>query len=82
MYLPHRRRRPGERAVYPAAMDDMTSNETSTGGEAVPTDLASMSRAIHEVYCGVTPDHDGPNDKDKAQAQALLDAIRRDMMTL
>jgi hypothetical protein len=68
--------------VYPAAMDDMTRTETSTAAEAVPTDLASMSRAIHEVYCGVTPDHEGPNDKDTAQAQALLDAIRRDMMTL
>jgi hypothetical protein len=63
-------------------MTDMTSDKATAGEGAVPTDLTSMSRAIHEVYCGVTPDHEGPNDKDKAQAQALLDAIRRDMMTL
>jgi hypothetical protein len=63
-------------------MGDTMSDETTLGAGPVPTDLASMSRAIHEVYCGTTPDHDGPNEKDTAQAQALLDAIRRDMMTL
>jgi hypothetical protein len=68
--------------MYPAAMGDMTSDDTMAGGEPVATDLISMSRAIHEVYCGVTPDHDGPNDKDRAQAQAILDALRREMMTL
>jgi len=62
-------------------MGDMTKDE-SAASAPVPTDLISMSRAIHEVYCGTTPDHDGPNDKDKAQAQAILDAIRREMMTL
>lgn len=60
----------------------MTTNETPANAKPIPTDLASMGRAIHEVYCGITPDHEGPNEKDKAQAQALLDAIRRDMMTL
>jgi hypothetical protein len=62
-------------------MDDATRNDTMASDKPVPTDLASMSRAIHEVYCGTTPDHDGPNAKDQAQAQAILDAIRRDMMT-
>jgi hypothetical protein len=63
-------------------MSDMTSDDAMASAETVPTDLTSMSRAIHEVYCGTTPDHDGPNDKDEAQAKAILDAIRRDMMTL
>jgi hypothetical protein len=63
-------------------MGDTTNDEPKMSGERVQTDLTSMSRAIHEVYCGTTPDHDGPSDKDKAQAQAILDAIRRDMMTL
>jgi hypothetical protein len=63
-------------------MDDMTTNEAPANAEPIPTNLASMSRAIHEVYCGITPDHDGPNEKDQSQAQAILDAIRRDMMTL
>jgi len=63
-------------------MDDMTTNDMPANAKPIPTDLASMSRAIHEVYCGITPDHEGPNEKDQAQAQAILDAIRRDMMTL
>lgn len=63
-------------------MGDIPNDNTIASAQTVPTDLTSMSRAIHEVYCGTTPDHDGPNDKDEAQAKAILDAIRRDMMTL
>lgn len=63
-------------------MGDMTSDETTADVQPVQTDLTSMSRAIHEVYCGTTPDHVGPNDKDEAQAKAILDALRREMMTL
>jgi hypothetical protein len=35
-----------------------------------------MSRAIHEVFCGITADHDHPNEKDQAQAAQLLAAIK------
>lgn len=68
--------------MYPAVMDELTTESTPASSDRIPTDLASMSRAIHEVYCGTTPDHEGPSAKDQAQAQAILDAIRRDMMTL
>jgi len=37
----------------------------------------TMSRAIHDVYCGITADHDHPNAKDHEQARAMLDAMRR-----
>jgi hypothetical protein len=37
----------------------------------------TMSRAIHDIYCGITADHDHPNEKDHQQARALLDAMRK-----
>ena len=37
----------------------------------------TMSQAIHDVYCGIMADHEGPNDKDRAQAQAMIDALRK-----
>jgi hypothetical protein len=60
----------------------MTNDDTMASAEPVSTDLTTMSRAIHEVYCGTTPDHDGPNAKDLIQARAILAALRREMMTL
>ncbi len=38
-------------------------------------DEATMSQAIHEVYCGPDADHDHPNEKDKEQARSLLDHL-------
>ncbi len=37
-------------------------------------DEDTMSRAIHDVYCGIVADHDHPNEKDHEQARALIDA--------
>ena len=37
----------------------------------------TMSRAIHDVYCGITADHDHPNEKDQAQARALIDSLQK-----
>ena len=37
----------------------------------------TMSRAIHDVYCGITADHDHPNEKDHAQARAMIDALQK-----
>ena len=39
-------------------------------------DHMTMSQAIHEVYCGATSDHHEPNEKDRQQAMALMDAMR------
>jgi hypothetical protein len=62
-------------------LDDDSVERIREGGLAV-ADIATMSNAIHAVYCGVEPDHDGPNDKDRIQAQALMDELRREIMTL
>ena len=36
-----------------------------------------MAQAIHDVYCGIMADHDHPNKKDRAQAQAMFDALQK-----
>ena len=43
-------------------------------GAAVAT-LDTMTQAVHDVYCGIMADHEHPNEKDRAQAQQLLDAL-------
>jgi hypothetical protein len=43
-------------------------------------DEDTMSRAIHDVYCGITADHDHPNDKDRQQARTLLAAMQQHTM--
>ena len=37
----------------------------------------TMSQAIHDVYCGIMADHSHPNEKDRQQAQAIIDALQR-----
>ena len=37
----------------------------------------TMSQAIHDVYCGIMADHSHPNDKDRAQAQQMIDALQK-----
>lgn len=39
-------------------------------------DQDSMSRAIHDVYCGIEADHDHPNEKDQDQARKMLAALQ------
>jgi hypothetical protein len=40
-------------------------------------DENTMSQAIHDVYCGITADHDHPSEKDHQQAQALIAALQK-----
>jgi hypothetical protein len=40
-------------------------------------DEDTMSQAIHDVYCGVTADHDHPSEKDHQQAQMLITALQK-----
>ena len=56
--------------------DSETARWMSDRGVAV-TDVDTMSQAIHDVYCGITADHDHPNDKDHQQAQALIAALQK-----
>jgi hypothetical protein len=45
------------------------------GGLAL-ADEATMSQAIHEVYCGPDADLDQPSEKDRAQARSLMSALQ------
>jgi len=40
-------------------------------------DEDTMSRAIHDIYCGITADHDEPNEKDRGQARAMIAALQK-----
>ena len=53
-----------------------TVQRIHAGGMAI-ADIDTMSQAIHDVYCGIMADHTHPNEKDRAQAQAMIDAIQR-----
>jgi hypothetical protein len=37
----------------------------------------TMSKAVHDVYCGIMADHEHPNEKDRDQARALIAALQR-----
>jgi hypothetical protein len=56
--------------------DGETVKRLHDGGLAV-SDEGTMSQAIHDVYCGIVADHDHPNDKDREQARALMDALQK-----
>ncbi len=44
-------------------------------------DEDTMSRAIHDVYCGITADHDDPSEKDHQQAQMIIAALQKRAMS-
>ena len=37
----------------------------------------TMSKAIHDVYCGIMADHQHPNEKDHEQARQLIAALQK-----
>jgi hypothetical protein len=37
----------------------------------------TMSKAIHDVYCGIMADHTDPNEKDRDQARAMIAALQK-----
>lgn len=56
--------------------DSGTVQRLHDGGLAI-ADEGTMSQAIHDVYCGIVADHQHPNDKDREQARALMEAMQR-----
>ena len=60
--------------------DSDTAHWMLERGVAV-ADEDSMSRAIHDIYCGITADHDHPNEKDHQQAQMLITALQKHAAT-
>ncbi|HXI80360.1 MAG TPA: hypothetical protein VNM34_06025 [Verrucomicrobiae bacterium] len=41
----------------------------------------TMSKAIHDVYCGITADHDHPSEKDHQQALMMIAALQKHAMS-
>ena len=60
--------------------DSETARWMSERGVAV-TDVDTMSQAIHDVYCGITADHDHPSEKDHQQAQTMIAALQKAAMS-
>jgi hypothetical protein len=56
--------------------DSDTARWMQERGVAV-ADEDTMSKAIHDVYCGVTADHIHPSEKDHQQAQMLIAALQK-----
>jgi hypothetical protein len=53
-----------------------TVHRLREAGIAIAT-IDSMATAIHDVYCGITADHSHPNEKDRDQARAMLEALQK-----
>ena len=64
-----------ERAIGGTNCDDV-EGQLRAEGLAV-ADVNTLSRAIHEIYCGIVADHHDPNEKDREQARAFLGALQR-----
>jgi hypothetical protein len=45
------------------------------------TNVDTMAQAIHDVYCGIMADHEHPNDKDRDQALAMMEALQKQAST-
>jgi hypothetical protein len=60
--------------------DSDTFRQLHANGLAV-ADEDTMSRAIHDVYCGITADHEHPSEKDHAQARAMIEALQKVAVT-
>jgi hypothetical protein len=60
--------------------DGDTAHWMSERGVAV-ADVDTMSQAIHDIYCGITADHEHPNEKDHQQAQMMIAALQKHAMS-
>ena len=56
--------------------DSDTFRQLHANGLAV-ADEDTMSRAIHDIYCGITADHDAPNEKDRGQARTMIATLQK-----
>jgi hypothetical protein len=56
--------------------DGETMRRLQEGGLMVLNE-DTMSKAVHDVYCGIVADHQHPNEKDHEQARALIAAMQQ-----
>jgi hypothetical protein len=65
-----------ESLIQAMQLSDDTVRRINERGVAL-ADMDTMAQAIHDVYCGIVADHEHPNDKDRDQARAMLEALQR-----
>ena len=65
-----------ETLLHSMQLPDETVKRINAQG-VVLADLDTMTQAIHDVYCGIVADHSEPNEKDRSQAKAMLEALQR-----
>ncbi len=53
-----------------------TAHRLHESGLAI-ADIDTMAQAIHDVYCVTQADHSHPSDKDREQAQSLVEALQK-----
>ena len=63
-----------ESLLHAMELPDDTVRRINERG-VVLADLDTMTRAIHDVYCGILADHEHPNEKDREQARQMLAAL-------
>ncbi len=56
--------------------DGDTLERFKAGGLAMVSE-DTMSKAIHDVYCGIMADHADPSEKDHEQARALITVLQQ-----
>jgi hypothetical protein len=64
-----------EAAMRSGSAEQAVSALQANGAALVTLD--TMTQAVHDVYCGIMADHEHPNEKDRAQAQQLLDSLSK-----
>lgn len=64
-----------EAAMRSGSAEQAVSALQANGAALVTLD--TMTQAVHDVYCGIMADHEHPNEKDRAQAQQLLDSLNK-----
>jgi hypothetical protein len=56
--------------------DTDTMQRLQAGGLAMVNE-DTMSKAIHDVYCGIMADHTHPSEKDREQARAMIAVLQQ-----
>ena len=68
-----------DQAMHQSGSGDAVRHLADSG--IAVADVDTMSQAIHDVYCGITADHQHPNEKDRDQARAMMAAIQKVAMS-
>ena len=64
-----------EAAMHSGSAEAAVSALQANGATLATED--TMTQAVHDVYCGIMADHEHPNEKDRQQAQQMIDALQK-----